>query len=110
MTNTSWNTDDTITIDTTFNEDLTFDVSDITISSIDIDTTSTITLDDPYRADNIKWEQTEFEDKMSSIDKVHHMCGRYPALEKAYENFKTIYKLVRQDDVGNHQENDETPF
>ena len=110
MTNTSWNTDDTITIDTTFNEVSTFDVSDITISSIDIDTTSTITLDDPHWADNIKWEQTEFEDKMPSIDKVHNMCGRYPALEKAYENFKTIYKLVHQDYVGNHQENDETPF
>ena len=47
---------------------------------------------------------------MPSIDKVHNMCGYYPALEKAYENFKTIYKMVEQDYKGNHQENDETPF
>jgi hypothetical protein len=47
---------------------------------------------------------------MPSIDKIHNMVGYYPALEKAYENFKTIYKMVEQDYKGNHQENDETPF
>ena len=107
MTNMNWNLEDTITIDTSVDEDLTFDVSDITISSVD---TSTIKLDDIHWADNITWEQTEFVDKMPSIDKVHNMCGYYPALEKAYENFKTIYKMVEQDYKGNHQENDETPF
>ena len=122
MTNMNWNSEDTITIDTSVDEDLTFDVSDITISvdtstmsSVDISTissvdTSTITLEDTHWADNITWEQTEFVDKMPSIDKVHNMCGYYPALEKAYENFKTIYKMVEQDYKGNHQENDETPF
>jgi len=103
----NWNLEDTITIDTSVDEDLTFDVSDITISSVN---TSTIKLDDIHWADNIIWEQTEFVDKMPSIDKVHNMCGYYPALEKAYENFKTIYKMVEQDYKGNHQENDETPF
>ncbi|MDB4331041.1 hypothetical protein N9993_00690 [bacterium] len=107
MTNMNWNLEDTITIDTSVDEDLTFDVSDITISSVN---TSTIKLDDIHWADNIIWEQTEFVDKMPSIDKVHNMCGYYPALEKAYENFKTIYKMVEQDYKGNHQENDETPF
>jgi len=108
MTSTNWNLEDTITIDTSIDEDLTFDVSDITISSID--TTSTITLDDPHWADGITWEQTEFVDKMPSLDKVHNMCGHYPALQKAYENFQTIYKMVEQDYKGNHQEDDETPF
>ena len=103
----NWNLEDTITIDTSVDEDLTFDVSDITISSVD---TGTISLDDIHWADNITWEQTEFVDKMPSLDKVHNMCGYYPALEKAYENFKTIYKMVEQDYKGNHQENDETPF
>ena len=115
MTNMNWNLEDTITIDTSVDEDLTFDVSDITISSVDTSTissvdTNTITLEDTHWADNITWEQTEFVDKMPSIDKVHNMCGYYPALEKAYENFKTIYKMVEQDYKGNHQENDETPF
>ena len=115
MTNMNWNLEDTITIDTSVDEDLTFDVSDITISSVDTSTissvdTSTIKLNDIHWADNITWEQTEFVDKMPSIDKVHNMCGYYPALEKAYENFKTIYKMVEQDYKGNHQENDETPF
>ena len=57
----------------------------------------TITLDDTHWADNITWEQVEFEDSMPSVAKVEDMCNDYPALEKAYENFKTIYSLVHQD-------------
>jgi len=110
MTNTNWNLEDTITIDTSIDEDLTFDVSEIDVSSITTDSISTITLEDTHWADNITWEQTEFVDTMPSIDKIHNMVGYYPALEKAYENFKTIYKMVEQDYKGNHQENDETPF
>ena len=114
MTNMNWNLEDTITIDTSVDEDLTFDVSDITISSVDTSTISdsnlTIALEDPHWADKITWEQTEFVDKMPSIDKVHNMCGYYPALEKAYENFKTIYKMVEQDYKGNHEKDDEYPF
>ena len=34
---------------------------------------------------------------MPSVAKVEDMCNDYPALEKAYENFKTIYSLVHQD-------------
>lgn len=114
------NKDEYITIDTSVAEDITFDVSDITLSGIDtitIDTASaisdgnlTVEIDDTHWADTITWEQTEFVDKMPSLDKVHNMVGYYPALEKAYENFKTIYKMVEQDYKGNHQENDETPF
>ena len=113
MTNTNWNSEDIITIDTSVDEDLTFDVSNITVSSIDISSianTGTIIHEDTLWADNITWEQTEFEDCMPNIAKVHNMCGYYPALEKAYENFKTIYQMVEQDYKGNHQENDETPF
>lgn len=119
MTNTTWNSDETIAI-STINDDNTIDIElhDYAVDTIDISsittftgsTIDTITLEDPHWADNITWEQTEFVDKMPSIDKVHNMCGYYPALEKAYENFKTIYKMVEQDYKGNHQENDETPF
>ena len=55
---------------------------------------STITLNIPV----------EFEDEMPSVAKVEDMCKDYPALEKAYENFKTVYKLVRQDWQGRQDE------
>jgi hypothetical protein len=42
-------------------------------------------------------EPVEFEDQMPSVAKIEDMCNDYPALEKAYENFKTIYKMVHQD-------------
>jgi len=47
---------------------------------------------------------------MPDITKVHNMCGYYPALQKAYENFKSIYQMVEQDYIGNYQEDDELPF
>lgn len=49
----------------------------------------------------------EFEDRMPNLAKVTNMCKRYPALNTAFANFKTIYKMVHQDYVGNHQEEDE---
>jgi hypothetical protein len=42
-------------------------------------------------------QPVEFEDEMPSVAKIEDMCNDYPALEKAYENFKTIYKMVHQD-------------
>ncbi len=97
----------------------TFDISSLTSDTIDISniTTSTmhttsqsgtITLDDTHWADEITWENTEFEDCMPSVAKVEDMCNDYPALEKAYENFKMIYKMVHQDWKG--RQDDETPF
>ena len=114
------NKDEYITIDTSVAEDITFDVSDINLSSADtitLDTTSTIsdgnltiTLDDTHWADSITWNQVEFEDHMPSVAKVEDMCKDYPALDKAYENFKTIYAMVHQDWQGRQDELDETPF
>lgn len=48
-------------------------------------------------------EPVEFEDCMPDVAKVEDMCRDYPSLEKAYENFKTIYKMVHQDWVGNQK-------
>jgi hypothetical protein len=31
------------------------------------------------------------------ISKIENMCKEYPALAKVYENFKTVYDLVKQD-------------
>ena len=103
---------DTITI--TSDNEYTFDINDLTVNTIDISsitssTIDTITLDDTHWSDGIRWEQIEFEDKMPSVAKVEDMCKDYPALDKAYENFKTIYAMVHQDWKGN-QDNEETPF
>jgi len=101
-------TTDTITV-----SDPTFTVGIDTADTIDISSisTSTITLDDTHWADGITWEQIEFEDKMPSVAKVEDMCNDYPALEKAYENFKTIYKMVHQDWQGRQDDEDgQLPF
>lgn len=42
-------------------------------------------------------EPVVFEDHMPSVAKVEDMCKEYPGLKKAYENFKTVYKMVHQD-------------
>ena len=119
--NTTWNSEETIniTLDDSV-DDFTFDISDHTVDTIDISsiTTSTvdldsgvsITLDDTHWADGITWEQIEFEDKMPSVAKVEDMCNDYPALRKAYENFKTIYKIVHQDWKGRQDNDNNFPF
>ena len=49
---------------------------------------------------NIVFEKTIFQDCMPDLADVEQMCKEYPALEKAFENFKTIYKMVEQDYKG----------
>lgn len=106
--------EDTITISS--DSEYTFDINSITVDTIDIsnittstsDSNLTITLDDTHWADGITWEQIEFEDNMPSVAKVEDMCKDYPALKKAYENFKTIYSLVHQDWKG--KQDDQLPF
>lgn len=52
-----------------------------------------------------------WEDKLPDPSRVKKMCKHYPALEKAYENFKSIYKMVEQDYKGNYEdENDQLLF
>jgi hypothetical protein len=109
----------TITLDDTI------DVSNITSTdTITIDTmagtgaSGTFTVDTGF-ADNIYSEGItfdsgnwvsgqEFVDHLPSIDKVKSMCAEYPALEQAYEKFKHIYNLVKDD--YNNGEDDELPF
>ena len=94
----------TYSITTTSDSDYTFDINNITSSTV-----SAITLDDTHWADNITWEQVEFEDQMPTVAKVEDMCKDYPALEQAYEKFKTIYAMVHQDWKGK-QNDDAAPF
>jgi len=77
----------------------------------------TFTLNDTISLDstidgltNITFNKVEFEDHMPSPEKLKKMCMHYPALEKAYENFKTIYKMVDQDFKGNHEDDEDIPF
>ena len=119
MTNSNWNSDETYTITTDSVDESGFvysidssTISDITTATID---TSLISLDGDITL-TIDEDSTftigykDFQDKMPDITKVHNMCGYYPALQKAYENFKSIYQMVEQDYIGNYQEEDELPF
>lgn len=104
--------DDKLTInDVTFSLDEYLDTSNDAIS-ITLDTytdtvaptytvstadTSTITLSEPtWTVDYNK----DFIDTMPNVHRVDEMCKEYPALAKAYETFKSIYKMCDQDYKG----------
>jgi len=89
-----------------------FTIPDYTVDTIDI---SSITSGDFEinwdRIDtNITLEPTMWEDCMPDPQKLKKMCEQYPALEKAYENFKTVYSMVEQDWKGNYDDEDDIPF
>ena len=113
MTNINSNSEETITISE--DNEYTFNIDDLTVNTIDISSISTggvdtITLDNTHWADGIRWDPVEFEDQMPTVAKVEDMCRDYPALEKAYENFKTIYKMVHQDWQGRQDQDEQFPF
>lgn len=86
-------TTDTVTL-TAGDSDITFDVDD-TLSFDNINITTGF--------------GTEWVDHLPPMSVVQDMIQHYPALEKALENFKTVYKMVEQDYKGNHKDND-IPF
>ena len=52
-------------------------------------------------------------DRSSDInpDRVERMCKHYPALEKVWRNFKSVYDMVEQDYKGNYKDlDDDIPF
>lgn len=65
----------------------------------DVNWADTITITD------INWDAiniittapVEFEDCMPVFSKIKDMCKEYPGLEKAYENFKSVYRIVEPD-------------
>ena len=98
------NTGVVYTTDDTMGETFTLDLSDtITLDGI-IDT------EGPY---NWNFDLTPFVNTMPTIDEVNKMCDVYPGLAKAFENFKTAYKLVEQDYKGKQKAgeiDDDIPF
>tara|TARA_R110001632_G_scaffold225889_1_gene359166 strand:- start:652 stop:996 length:345 start_codon:yes stop_codon:yes gene_type:complete len=100
-----------------YSDTVTVSLGDITVDTIDLSDTITINSGSiatsiitdgtgPHWADSIHWDPIEFEDQMPTVAKVEDMCNDYPALDKAYENFKTIYKLVEQDWIGRQKKDD----
>ena len=74
-------------------------VSDITFN---VDTSHVLSNPTLTHGDyTITISQDPFIDCMPDLQTVSQMCDHYPALNKAYENFKTVYKLVEQDYKGN---------
>ena len=72
-----------------------------TLSTITIDSLSSPT----YTTRTNAWDTyndyfknlKEFEHTMPDLTKIKEMCNMYPAMDKAFENFKAIYDLVKDD-------------
>lgn len=104
----------TITLDTGSSGTITWDtssMSDITLTSTDnltIDISDYVTIEgDTINLEDIVFNidnPVEFEDCMPDVSKIEDMCNDYPALQQAYEKFKTIYAMVHQDWVGRQKE------
>ena len=62
----------------------------------------TVTIDGVSSEYNITWPL----DNSIDIDKIESMCKEYPALEKTWRNFKATYDLVLQDWKGKQNEDD----
>lgn len=101
-------------------DDVMIDISSVIDSKIEVSTVGagTVWLDTSenkfYVHDGVSWnlppQEVLFENTMPNPVILTEMCKEYPALEKAYENFKAIYKLVEQDWNGKQKENGEPPF
>ena len=58
---------------------------------------STVTLND-VNTTSFNWKMPEeFIDAFPDYDRVEKMCKEYPGLAIAFEKFKTVYKLVKDD-------------
>ena len=88
--------------------------------SIDMISTSTVDLNTESYVSDTGSEYTFnmpsseiFVDSMPSASRIDEMCDLYPALAKAYEQFKLIYKMTEQDYKGKLKErgiDDDVPF
>ena len=80
----------------------TIDINDLTSDTIDL---SNITLNSAY--------DYTYADLRINPDEIERMCKEYPALEKVWRNFKSVYDMVKQDYEGKKQAgelDDDIPF
>jgi len=86
-------------------------LTDYVVDTVDLTNITTVSGDfDWDNMGTIKIDRTIFDDYMPDAGRINDMCKEYPALAKAYENFKTIYKMVDQDYKGKYEDDDEFPF
>ena len=93
----------------TLNDDTTITISGPLSTSnyiFDSNTSPTYTVDDTVTIGNISSEYniTWPLDNSIDVDKIESMCKEYPALEKTWRNFKATYDLVLQDWKGKQDE------
>ena len=81
----------------TFNDNIT--VNTVTTSTNRWDIYTSDNYQFPWNGDYKLWEHC-----LPSLSEVEEMCKEYPGLKKAYENFKTIYKMVEQDYKGKKED------
>ena len=48
-------------------------------------------------ASTFSWKNQEFVDAFPDYNRIEKMCKEYPGLAIAFEKFKTVYKLVKDD-------------
>jgi len=89
-------------------------VTDITMSTGDgtftLTSNDTITIDGHNTEFNTDWI---YNYNQIDPDKVERMCKQYPALEKVWRNFKSVYDMVKQDYEGKKKAgeiDDDLPF
>lgn len=82
----------------------------ITISTMGSPNQVLINTGETWEFTDLPSQQVLFDNIMPNPIVVNEMCKEYPALEKAYENFKSIYKLVEQDWNGKRKESGDPPF
>ena len=73
---------------------------------------TTITLDSSPVGD-ITFDLDSTDNTMIDISEIEDMCTEYPALEKVWRNFKTLYDMTLQDYKGKQKErgfDDKIPF
>lgn len=89
----------------------TYDPSSYTMVSGAADSSYTISTGiDTISIDNIF---SDFNKDMLSTKEVERMCKEYPALDKVWRNFKSVYDMVKQDYEGKKKAgelDDEHPF
>lgn len=108
------NEDKYIAVDVSSIMDNTIDIIDIIDGGI-----STITLSGSegqyYINDGTNWNLSDstwtanvWEDSFPDFSQVQDMCQEYPALNKAFENFKLIYELTKQDWLGKQKDDSDS--